>query len=272
MILPLLSAFIYNNYPKTNIDYSALYQFTYTKDSLGVDYAQPEEYILYRTGSESRFLNYKAYYNDSISYAFIEEMGAKVNTPESTQLFFETKASKLKKYISDLRTLKDFKKKTATIILYNTSKRHYLIEPLGLNWKMVKGEIDTIAGIQCYKATTQYGGRTYIAWYSPQIPINDGPYIFHGLPGLITKVEDSQKWYKFELKELNTKPKRNYSTPPFIEKSFQQQINRVTYVERSKKEKLNPIYKTYYKKVTPEILAALREKRKSRFDLIIEKQ
>lgn len=272
LIIPILLAALTNEaLPKLNTKYAAIYQFTYTKDSLGMDFARTENYLLYRVNNESRFLNNNAHFKDSIIHEFKEKMGAKVNTQEAVSLFAETAAPKIKGYISDLRLMKDFKNKTSTIILYNTSKRHYLKEPLQLEWKMIPG-LDTIAGIPCYKAQTQYSGRKYTAWYAPQIPINDGPYVFHGLPGLITKVQDTQKWYTFELKKLNKNPKEKYSTPPFIEQSFQQEIDRKTYVERTTKEKVDPRYRVYYKKVTPEILMALKERRKFRFDLIIEKQ
>lgn len=34
-------------------------------------------------------------------------------------------------------------------------------------------------------ATTQFRGLTYTAWFALDIPINEGPWKFHGLPGLI---------------------------------------------------------------------------------------
>ena len=41
------------------------------------------------------------------------------------------------------------------------------------------------------KATTSYGGRDWIAWFTAEIPFQDGPYKFYGLPGLIVKMEDT---------------------------------------------------------------------------------
>jgi GLPGLI family protein len=41
------------------------------------------------------------------------------------------------------------------------------------------------------KATTNFGGREWIAWFSSEIPFQDGPYKFYGLPGLIVKIEDT---------------------------------------------------------------------------------
>lgn len=57
------------------------------------------------------------------------------------------------------------------------------------NWQLLK-DTQTIQGYLCYKATCFWRGRYYIAWYTPSIPINNGPWKFGGLPGLITEVYD----------------------------------------------------------------------------------
>jgi GLPGLI family protein len=59
--------------------------------------------------------------------------------------------------------------------------------------------IDTIGDYIVHCAYTDYGGRHWIAWYTTEIPLNDGPYKFRGLPGLIIKLYDEQKHYVFEM-------------------------------------------------------------------------
>ena len=46
----------------------------------------------------------------------------------------------------------------------------------------------TVLGYVCQKATTSFRGRDYEAWFSPEIPIKEGPWKLYGLPGLILKV------------------------------------------------------------------------------------
>ena len=57
----------------------------------------------------------------------------------------------------------------------------------------------SIKGYLCNKATTSFRGREYTAWFTLDIPINDGPWKFHGLPGLILKVEDQEQIFQFNL-------------------------------------------------------------------------
>lgn len=57
----------------------------------------------------------------------------------------------------------------------------------------------TIEGIECKRATCDYRGRKYEAWYAPSIPISSGPYVFGGLPGLILHIADTEGHYSFTI-------------------------------------------------------------------------
>lgn len=64
------------------------------------------------------------------------------------------------------------------------------------NWKITE-EIDSIFGYPCQKAVVSYGGRNYTAWFTMDIPVNDGPWKFFGLPDLILKVTDNDNLFQF---------------------------------------------------------------------------
>ena len=55
----------------------------------------------------------------------------------------------------------------------------------------------TILSYSCQKATCRFKGRDYTAWYTMEVPVSDGPWKLHGLPGLIIKAEDRQGHYSF---------------------------------------------------------------------------
>lgn len=57
-------------------------------------------------------------------------------------------------------------------------------------WKILPDK-EKIGEYNTQKATTNYGGRSWIAWFATDIPFQDGPYKFYGLPGLIVKIEDT---------------------------------------------------------------------------------
>lgn len=69
------------------------------------------------------------------------------------------------------------------------------------------------------KATTDFGGRKWTAWFSQDIPLPYGPYVFYGLPGLILEVNDNENNYRFNLIQ-NKNYKVELNSNNFIEKLF----------------------------------------------------
>jgi len=67
-----------------------------------------------------------------------------------------------------------------------------------LPWK-ISDNTDTIASYVCQSATLTFRGRDYKAWFTTDIPVNDGPWKFSGLPGLILKIEDTKDLFSFTL-------------------------------------------------------------------------
>ncbi len=67
-----------------------------------------------------------------------------------------------------------------------------------LPWN-IENDTASILGYNCKKATLKFRGRSFIAWFSMDIPINDGPWKFMGLPGLILKINDDANLFCFEL-------------------------------------------------------------------------
>jgi GLPGLI family protein len=89
-------------------------------------------------------------------------------------------------------------------------------EKLQFEWEIDNNAKAVILGLNCKKATCHYAGRSYEAWFTPDIPINDGPYKFSGLPGLIVKLTDSNNEHIFELQEIRRVNKPMY----FPEKAY----------------------------------------------------
>lgn len=57
----------------------------------------------------------------------------------------------------------------------------------------------TILNYSCQMATCDFRGRQWTAWFTPDIPISDGPWKFGGLPGLIMEVYDLRSQYHFTI-------------------------------------------------------------------------
>ena len=64
---------------------------------------------------------------------------------------------------------------------------------------ILTSEKKQVDNLTLQKATTTWGGRNWMAWFAKEIPFQEGPYKFRGLPGLIIEVSDDQNNYKFSL-------------------------------------------------------------------------
>lgn len=84
---------------------------------------------------------------------------------------------------------------------------YFYIEPLTTPQWEIKNDTTTILYQLCQKATCNFKGRSYIAWFAPSIPYNLGPWQFIGLPGLILKISDIKNQFVFECTNLINKPK-----------------------------------------------------------------
>ena len=74
---------------------------------------------------------------------------------------------------------------------YNYEENRYPVK-----WEMKDGE-DFICGYTCRIAQGDYGGRTWIVKYAPEIPVQNGPWKLTGLPGLILDAKDIEGIHHF---------------------------------------------------------------------------
>ncbi|MDR0996024.1 MAG: GLPGLI family protein [Tannerella sp.] len=87
------------------------------------------------------------------------------------------------------RLYKDRKRQELTTIDYKGTLYAYkLAEKVPPQPWHIGTDTMTLLGYACQKARTQFRGRSYTAWFAPAIPLDDGPWKFYGLPGLILKV------------------------------------------------------------------------------------
>jgi GLPGLI family protein len=67
-----------------------------------------------------------------------------------------------------------------------------------IEWTITQ-EAKEIQGMQCQKATCDFKGRSYEAWFCSQLPYSNGPWKLGGLPGLIVEAYDTKKEVVFKF-------------------------------------------------------------------------
>jgi GLPGLI family protein len=82
-------------------------------------------------------------------------------------------------------------------------------------WR-ITGKQKITAENNCYEATTSFRGRSYSVWFTPDIPLDVGPWKFSGLPGAILQVNDKEgryNWYCKSISSLSTENKALIQAP-----------------------------------------------------------
>lgn len=83
----------------------------------------------------------------------------------------------------------------------------YLVSGAGIlempAWEHVEEE-KVIDGYLCQKARADYLGRQWTIWYTKEIPLNYGPWLLWGAPGLIIDARDADNLFVFRLTNIMT--------------------------------------------------------------------
>ena len=187
----LSSSFLYSQSSDLTSDYEVIYRIKCFDDTLSKKFASEENLSLLIKNQKSLFRSTQKAISDSIAMA----IGMKAaNNPVNGIVVVDMKNVPGVYFKSEV--FSNNGKQT----VYKELMRNKLSYPLEdpILWK-IDSETKMIESYLCKKATGKYKGRHYIAWFTPSIPIPDGPYIFKGLPGLILEVYDQSDTIHFSM-------------------------------------------------------------------------
>lgn len=121
------------------------------------------------------------------------------------------KASGLRTFNGKVNDLLSKNLKTKQYVLYSVQSFdiYQLKDEPKITWKIEK-ETKTLSSVQLQKATGRFGGRNWIAWFSKDFPFQEGPYKFHGLPGMIVEIYDDKENYHFSLNRSENFPETQF--------------------------------------------------------------
>ncbi len=203
------------------VRYLVLYDFKFVKDTLNTPYKYMSEPMRLEVGdSICSFVSQKTCDADSINAvkAAQGQSGMIVTGQITWRLYFnypqEGKLSTLERFGMD---------------------RYVCTEDIAIpQWTLVPDSSSTVLGYTCHLATTEFKGRKWSAWYSEEIPIDNGPWQLSGLPGLILKAYDSENQFVFEANGMT----KDISKTPVYYKG--------TKYESIGKAELMKLYRRYY--------------------------
>lgn len=102
--------------------------------------------------------------------------------------------AKFSKYDSIYDTyVKTDQEKKEVLFYDDVMKYTFLIsDQFTLKWT-ISDSVKQVLGYKCYLAKTNFRGRQWEAWFTPEIAAPFGPWKLHGLPGLILEAQDTTK-------------------------------------------------------------------------------
>lgn len=200
LLLAISTSLFYNVVAQ---DKRILYEYESVKDSTKPNAKEKQIMVLDIRQQQSEFYEESAKRNDSTN--FMRNGSLMGNQPLPVVL----------KDYSDDKTLRVYSK---------FGSNHFIAKDESpFHWMITKETAD-LNGMHLQKAITQAFGRTWEAWFDADIPINDGPYKFHGLPGLIVKLQDKAEAHTFNLMQIKDLPKDNFSYANAITKANAEEI------------------------------------------------
>lgn len=175
--IALVLIIVFNNYSIAQT-HRFIYDVVYKKDSTS-NITTKENYILDIGTKETKYYTYDFFVADSLitnNIPFPKEM--KLNT--SDIIVHKNNNNEFFQY--------DLLENTVLQLQTNDTQK----------WNLSQ-EKKNVKNLSLQKAITTWGGRNWTAWFAEEIPLQEGPYKFHGLPGLIVEIYDDKKNYHFEL-------------------------------------------------------------------------
>lgn len=154
----------------------------------------PNQYIMLANAKESKFFSPITEYLDSLQ-----------STPEGDAKYKEMTRGA---YMSG--KLNEMPRRDGSYYIFksmaNGKMRYYDVNGVEkycyeeeiprIEWEL-SDSTKTILGYECQMATGDLHGRKWTVWFTPEVPLMNGPWKFSGLPGLILEATDDSGLYNF---------------------------------------------------------------------------
>ncbi|MBF8457931.1 GLPGLI family protein [Kaistella sp. G5-32] len=171
-----------------------IYEYKFRPDSSKSDSLKTEWMYLDINKNGSKYYSKNSFESDSIVAESIKKQMA--SGARSISVSRNSQGGEVKDEVE--KTYPDYK---IYLISSLGNDAYKVLEDRKPEWK-ISPDKKQISSFKVQKATTDFAGRKWIAWFTTDVPVQDGPYKFSGLPGLIVDVSDETGSHKMELKGI----------------------------------------------------------------------
>lgn len=116
---------------------------------------------------------------------------------------------------SNPKVFKDYKDKIIYSVGLIGMKPYIVKDKLTIfNWTLTS-DVKDILGYKCQQALMHFRGRDYIAYFTTEIPLYNGPWKFDKLPGLILEIKSTDNAFKIEATNIKLRNINSLINYPF---------------------------------------------------------
>jgi GLPGLI family protein len=179
---------------KLSISFYFFFSIIYSQSTFQINYklltlfdgAKNHDATLIFSNEVSNFL-YKLVEKDTItSESFDENSNIRIEIPDK----------KLHYLYNDLRN------NLRSELVYLDKDKYLINDTIEFPIWDISSITKKISNHLCYKATTFFKGRNYVAWFTLDYPTQHGPWKLIGLPGLILEASDNKNEVFFEVTQV----------------------------------------------------------------------
>lgn len=202
------------DYPRAEIKVSYNYHYKFWRGSDGV-VEKDTPFILLANRDFSKFYCPSTEYKDSL-------LSTPSGRAKEKQMFDAAAAAYVQNrdrsamdgvvYHSRLYVTKDFAKSASTTYdQAGMGECGFYEETFSeIDWMIDEDTTKAVLGYQCVMATTDYHGREWTVWFTPEIPLQDGPWKFCALPGLILEASETSGQHHFSVTGIESSDRPIY--------------------------------------------------------------
>lgn len=173
-------------------------------------------YVLLANSTESKFFSPLTEYIDSLN-----------STPEGKARYQEMtrnaylggKLDQVPRKDGSCYVVKSFPENK--LVCYDSAGiERFCYEEMPDEWNWVLSDsTKMVLGYECVEASTVFHGRRWKVWFAPEIPVQNGPWKFDGLQGLILEAETEGGQYRFVATGLQ--PTDKAITPVYLADEYE---------------------------------------------------
>lgn len=194
-------------HPRAEIKVGYTYHETFVRGSDGI-VKRDIPFILLANKEQSKFYNTKTEFMDSLESTPQGRAVSNQLLKDAIKRYSETNDESAMNSVVYQTFLYIFRSATDNqMIVYDKAgsiEFGYYTEPLGeIQWE-ISDSTKNVLGYDCVMATANYHGRDWTVWFTPDIPLQEGPWKLTGLPGLILEASESTGQHSFEATGLET--------------------------------------------------------------------